>query len=107
VPVANDQAVALVVATFLVLVEKLLHLGLDGLLEYLSSTTAHQLIEQSAPRELLAEVGDFQVNGTHPWHSVLDSLSLAHGVSFQPSLGQLRKRNQTSISRIRRLFSLS
>jgi hypothetical protein len=57
----------------------------------LSATTNH-LIEQAAAFEVLAEVGDFQID-LFLWHSAAESRSLVHGVSFQPSLGQLMKRN--------------
>ena len=69
VAVADDQALAVFVAPFLVLVQKLLHLGLNGLLEHLLSTTANQLIEQIASLELFLDVSDFQIDLAHPWHS--------------------------------------
>ena len=93
VTVADDQTLAVLVTPLVVLVEKVLHLGLDGLLEHLLSTPAHQLIEQIASLKLLPEVGDFQIDLDNPWQSAVESRSLDHGVSFQPSLGQLMKRN--------------
>jgi hypothetical protein len=54
---------------------------------------ADQLIEQIASLELLPEVGDFLIDLVSHWHLAVKSRSLDHGVSFQPSLGQLMKRN--------------
>jgi hypothetical protein len=92
--VADDQALAVLVTPFLMLVEKLLHLGLDGMLQHLLRTTPNQLIEQIAPLNLLPEAGNFHIDIAHPWRAVVESRSLDHGVSFQPSLGSLMKRNR-------------
>ena len=92
VTVADNQALALRVTTFGLLLEELLDLRLDGLLQHLLSTLANKLIEDAPSLELLAEVGNFQIDVSNPWISAVQCRSLAHGVSSQPSLGQLMKR---------------
>jgi hypothetical protein len=72
------------------------HASLDRLLEHLLRTMAHQLIEEIAALELLSEVGDLPIDLALPWQTTAQSRSLDHGVSFQPSLGPLRKSNRFS-----------
>ena len=50
--------------------------------------------EETASLELLAEAGDFRID-LLLWNTLVESRSLVHGVSFQPSWGQLMKRNLT------------
>src|SRR6516164_748212 len=76
---------------FVVLLEKLLHLCFDGLLQNLLSTAPHHDIEELASLKLLLKARDFQID-LFLWNTVAENRSLVHGVSFQPSLGQLMKR---------------
>ena len=75
----------------MVLLEKLLHLCFDGLLQNLLSTAPHHDIEELASLKLLLKARDFQID-LFLWNTVAENRSLVHGVSFQPSLGQLMKR---------------
>ncbi len=43
---------------------------------------------------MLTEVGDLHID-RFLWNNAAESRSLVHGVSFQPSLGQLMKRNHS------------
>jgi hypothetical protein len=51
----------------------------------------HHDIEELATLKLLPEAGDLRID-LFLWNTVAESRSLVHGVSFQPSLGQLMKR---------------
>src|SRR5262249_21275959 len=105
VAVAHDQALALFVTPVLMLLEKDLHFGFDGLLEHLLSALANDLVQQGASLELLPEIGNLHIEGVPLWILKVKCRSLLHGVSFQPSLGPLMKLLATS--RIRHLFPLT
>ena len=83
---ARASATPLITA-LLVLVEKLLDLGLNGLLEHLLSTAANQLVKQFSPLELLSEIRDFRIDTARLWHFADKLRTFDHGVSFQPLLG--------------------
>lgn len=85
VSVAHHQAFTILVTPAVLLLEKSLHLSFDGLLKHLLSAPTNHLIEQAASIKLLIDL--------FLWHDAAENRSLVHGVSFQPSLGQLMKRN--------------
>jgi hypothetical protein len=66
VPVADYQALALLVSPALMLVEELTHLRFDGLLEHPLRSLPDQLIEYTASRELLLAVGHLQIDLANP-----------------------------------------
>src|SRR5579871_3760174 len=102
VSIAYHQALAGGITPVVVLLEKLLHLRFNGLLQNLLRPAAHHDIEESASLELFPEAGDFRIQGLL---NVAESRSLVHGVSFQPSLGQLMKRTQNHSAGYAAFFS--
>jgi hypothetical protein len=90
VTVAHNQAFALVVTAVLMLLEKNVNLGFDGLLEHLLSPLANDLVKQRTSVELLSETGNLYIEVAHLWILEVECGSLVHGVSFQPSLGPLK-----------------